>query len=95
MISLEKLEILKPLQKLPNILGDLGKLLQKALKSCPKSKKSTNLVTLMRSFICLPSRKTSNPALRQPMILDHLSTLRLLGNFKIKTLLKVNHCSFE
>ena len=36
MISLEKLMILTPLQKL----------LPKALKSCPKSNKSPNLVTL-------------------------------------------------
>ena len=46
MISLEKLKILTPFRKLPKNVGDLGKLfLPKALKSCPKSKKSPNLVT--------------------------------------------------
>ena len=38
--------ILTPLKKLPKNGGDWGKLLPKALKSCPKSNKSTNLVTL-------------------------------------------------
>ena len=48
MISLEKLKILTPFRKLPKNVGDLGKLfLPKALKSCPKSKKSPNLVTLV------------------------------------------------
>ena len=40
MISLEKWWILKPLQKLPKNVGDLGKFIAaKALKSCPKYKK--------------------------------------------------------
>ena len=43
MISLEKLKILTPLQKLPKNVGDLGKF---TLKSYPKSNKSPNLVTL-------------------------------------------------
>ena len=48
MISLEKLKILTPLQKLPKNVGDLGKLLlPKALKRCPKSNKFPNLVTLV------------------------------------------------
>ena len=47
MISLEKWKILTLLQNLPKNVGDLDKLLlPKALKSCPKSKKSRNLVTL-------------------------------------------------
>ena len=47
MVLLEKLMILTPLQKLPKNVGDLGKLIvAKALKSCPKSYKSPNLVTL-------------------------------------------------
>ena len=47
MISLEKLKILTPFRKLPKNVGDLGKLfLPKALKSCPKSEKLPNLVTL-------------------------------------------------
>ena len=45
MISLEKLKILTPLQKLPNNVGDLGKLL------FPKSNKSPNLVTLIGSYL--------------------------------------------
>ena len=44
MISLEKLNIFSPLQKLPKNVVELGKLI--ALKSCPKSNKSPNLVTL-------------------------------------------------
>ena len=50
MTSQEKLKILTSLQKLPKNVGDLGKLLlPKALKSCPKSNKSPNLVTLTLS----------------------------------------------
>ena len=45
MISQEKLKILTYLQKLPKNVEDLGKLIV-ALKSCPKSYKSPNLVTL-------------------------------------------------
>ena len=42
MISLEKLKILAPLQKLPKSVADLGKImLPKALKSCPESNKSS------------------------------------------------------
>ena len=48
MISLEKLKILTPLQKLPKNVGDLAKiLLPKVLKSCPKCNKLLNLVTLV------------------------------------------------
>ena len=47
MISLEKLKTLTPLQKLPKNVGDLGKIIAaKCFKSCPKSNKSPNLVTL-------------------------------------------------
>ena len=47
MISLEILKILTPLQKLPQNVGDLGKLIvAKALKNRPKSDKSPNLFTL-------------------------------------------------
>ena len=50
MISLEKIKILTPLQKLPKIVGDLDKLIfPKALKSCPKSNKLHDLVTLVES----------------------------------------------
>ena len=47
MISLVKLKILTPFQKLPKNVQDLGKLIvAKALKSCQKSNESPNLVTL-------------------------------------------------
>ena len=47
-ISLEKLKTLTPLQKLPKNVGNLGKLIvAKGFKSCPKSNKSPNLVTLV------------------------------------------------
>ena len=55
MISLEKLKILTPLQKLPKNVGDLGKLLlPKALKRCPKSNKFPNLVTLLAINAMIP-----------------------------------------
>ena len=38
MISLEKLKILTPLQKLPKNVGDLGKIIvAKGFENCPKS----------------------------------------------------------
>ena len=47
MISLEKLKILTPLQKLPKNVGDLGKLIAaKGFEKLPKVQKSPNLVTL-------------------------------------------------
>ena len=47
MISLEKWSIMISLQKLPKIVGDLGKLIvAKGFKKLPKSNKSPNLVTL-------------------------------------------------
>ena len=46
MISLEKLKILTPLQKLPQNVGDLGQ-----TNCCPKSNKSSNLVTLPTTFL--------------------------------------------
>ena len=53
MISLEKLQILAPLQKLPKNMGDLGKLIVAAgfQNSCPKSNKSLNLATLVYNFL--------------------------------------------
>ena len=40
--------ILTPLQKLPNNIGNLGKIIfTKGFKSCPKCKKSPNLLTLL------------------------------------------------
>ena len=47
MTSLEKLKILTSLQKLPENVGDLDKLIvAKGFESCPKSNKSPNLVLL-------------------------------------------------
>ena len=47
MISPIKLKILTPLQKLPENVRYLGKLIvAKGLKSCPKFNKTPNLVTL-------------------------------------------------
>ena len=51
MISLEKLMILAPLQKLPKNVGNLGKtIVAKGFKTCLKSKKSPNLVTLVATY---------------------------------------------
>ena len=48
MISLEKLKILTPLQKLLKNVGDLGKLIvAKGFEKCPKFNKLPNLVTLV------------------------------------------------
>ena len=48
MISLEKWYILTPLQKLHKNVGGLGKfIVAKGLKSCSKSNKSPNQVTLL------------------------------------------------
>ena len=47
MISIEKFKILTPSQKLPKNVRDLGKIIvANGFKSCPKSNKSQNLVTL-------------------------------------------------
>ena len=47
MISIENWMILTSLQKLPKNVRDLDKLIvAKGFKSCPKSNKSPNLVTL-------------------------------------------------
>ena len=44
MISLEKLKILTPLQKLPKNVGNLGKIIvAEPLKSCPKCINSLNI----------------------------------------------------
>ena len=64
MILLEKLQMLTPLQKLPKNVGDLGKvLLPQALKSCPKTNKSPNLVTLavVKSLLCNFGTKALQP----------------------------------
>ena len=48
MISLEKLKILIPLQKLPKNVGDLDKLIiAKCFEKLPKTNKSPNLVPLL------------------------------------------------
>ena len=47
MISIETGQILTPLQKLPKNVGYMGKLIVAThFESCPKCKKSLNLVTL-------------------------------------------------
>ena len=52
MISLQKIKDMSPLQKLLKIVGDLGKtIFPQALKSCPNSNKSPNLVTLLRTLL--------------------------------------------
>ena len=52
MIDLGKCWILTPLQKLPKNVGNLGKLIvAKGFKSCPKSNKSPNLVTLLVIYV--------------------------------------------
>ena len=48
MISLEQFKILTTLQNLPKNVGDLGK---STVASCPKSNKSSNLVTLVLTAI--------------------------------------------
>ena len=50
MIWLEKWKILKPLQKLPKNVGDLGELVvAKGFKKLPKVQKTPNLVTVLIS----------------------------------------------
>ena len=57
MIAQEKLKILATLQKLPKNVRDLGKLIvAKGFKSCPKSNKSPNLVTLLAPFLVVDSQ---------------------------------------
>ena len=64
MISLEKGYILTPLQKLPKNVGDLAKfILPRALKTCPKSNKSPNLVTLVQSQVRKPLGYPGTPKL--------------------------------
>ena len=51
MISLEKWMILAPLQKLPNNVGNLGKIIvATGFELLPKVQKSPNLVTLIPSY---------------------------------------------
>ena len=52
MISLEKLMILAPLQKLPNNVGDLGKIIvATGFKWLPKVQQSPNLITLLVTLV--------------------------------------------
>ena len=57
MISLEKLKILTPWQKLPKTVGDLGKLI--VAKGFKKFNKSPNLVTLLLDKVAIPPPPTS------------------------------------
>ena len=63
MISLEKLMILTPLQKLTNNVGDLGKIIVAIgfEMFAPKCKKSPNLVTLAAT-----QKRHSNLSLMPP-----------------------------
>ena len=64
MTSLEKLKILTSLQKLPENVGDLDKLIvAKGFESCPKSNKSPNLVTLVGGTLgrAVANHRTSRP----------------------------------
>ena len=74
MVSLEKLMILIPLQKLPKNGGDWCKLIvAKGFKSCPKSNKFPNLVTLnspstkelhsLTDYVAYESREVEKPIL--------------------------------
>ena len=61
MISLEKLKTFTPLQKLPKNVVALSKLLvATGLKSCPKSNKSSNLITLEKGDEQTTSRRRSS-----------------------------------
>ena len=61
-VSLEKLKILTPLQKLPKNVGDLDKLIvATGFKSCPKCKKSPNLVTLVPANTFLNQFRRNQP----------------------------------
>ena len=54
MISLEKLNILTPSQKLPKNVGDLDKIIvAKGFKKLPKVQKMANLVTLVTILMYL------------------------------------------
>ena len=66
MISLEKLKILTPSQKLPKNVGHLGKLIvANGFKCYPKCNKLPNMVTLLSFAFFYPShRQTSVKRLR-------------------------------
>ena len=64
MISLENFKILTPLQKLPKNVGDLGELIvAKGFKSCSKSNKLPNLVTLISTYAPVLFANTHSPHL--------------------------------
>ena len=65
MISLEKIKLLTPLHKLPKNVGDLGKLI--VLKSCPKSNKLSNLVTLVAN-VKISCKFTLQPCIPQSLV---------------------------
>ena len=80
MISIEKLMILAPVQKLPKNVGDLGKLIvAPGFEKLPKVHKSPNLVTLPSS--CVNEGFVESFRLLQIWFCDTFSQLRIICNF--------------
>ena len=75
MIKPEKLNILTPLQEFFKDVGDLGKLIvATGFKSCPKSKKSPNLVTLTMPPLILWLEQGGSTRLETLLLLRGLTT---------------------
>ena len=75
MIKPEKLNILTPLQEFFKDVGDLGKLIvATGFKSCPKSKKSPNLVTLTMPHLILWLEQGGSTRLETLLLLRGLTT---------------------
>ena len=87
-ISLEKGQSLTPLLKLPKNVGDLGKLLPKALKACPKSNKLPNLVSLQATIQLLIQSSLSSSSLRLTSWGEVFYEFVMLLNYKITVFLK-------
>ena len=77
MISIEKLKILTPLQKIAKECGQFGQIycFQKALKSCPKSNKSPNLVTQIIIIIITTRHHCSKG-------MNHVNNLTLVSTYQ-------------
>jgi len=72
MISLEKLNILTPLQKLPKNVVNLGKfIVAKGLKRCPKSNKSPYPVTLKADNLTIAPLKLKNECFAELITRPH------------------------
>ena len=75
MIKPEKLNILTPLQEFFKDVGDLGKLIvATGFKSCPKSKKSPNLVTPTMPHLILWLEQGGSTRLETLLLLRGLTT---------------------